>query len=187
MGPDQRAVRDARPEAHAARGVIYRSRMKIASPPSSPTRPSSASWRAPAPSSSSRLRSPSSSAGCRLLSLGVLYIFAVLPVAVLWGLALAARVSVASMLAFNWFFLPPTHTFQLRDGANWAALAVYLVTAVVVSALAARARRRAELAELRERERSRAPRRSSRPRRCAAATRSRPRCCTRSRTTSARR
>jgi K+-sensing histidine kinase KdpD len=87
-----------------------------------------------------------------VLSLGVLYIFAVLPVAVLWGLALAAAVSVASMLAFNWFFLPPTHTFQLRDGANWAVLAVYLATAVVVSALAARARRRAELAEARERE-----------------------------------
>jgi K+-sensing histidine kinase KdpD len=86
------------------------------------------------------------------LSLGVLYIFAVLPVAVLWGLALASAVSVASMLAFNWFFLPPTHTFQLRDGANWAVLAVYLATAVVVSALAARARRRAELAEARERE-----------------------------------
>ncbi|HZR94399.1 MAG TPA: ATP-binding protein [Gaiellaceae bacterium] len=87
-----------------------------------------------------------------VLSLGVLYIFAVLPVAVLWGLALACAVSVASMLAFNWFFLPPTHTFQLRDGANWAVLAVYLSTAVVVSALAARARRRAELAEARERE-----------------------------------
>ena len=87
-----------------------------------------------------------------VLSLGVLYVFAVLPVAVLWGIALATLVSVASMLAFNWFFLPPTHTFQLSDGANWLALAVYLVTAIVVSALAASARRRAELAELRERE-----------------------------------
>jgi two-component system sensor histidine kinase KdpD len=86
------------------------------------------------------------------LSLGVLYVVAVLPVAVFWGLGLAVAVSIASMLAFNWFFLPPTHTFQLRDGANWAALAVYLVTAVVVSALAARVRRRAEDAERRERE-----------------------------------
>jgi two-component system sensor histidine kinase KdpD len=76
----------------------------------------------------------------------------VLPVAVFWGIWLAVLVSVASMLAFNWFFLPPTHTFQLSDGANWLALAVYLVTAIVVSALAASARRRAELAELRERE-----------------------------------
>lgn len=87
-----------------------------------------------------------------VLSLGVLYVCAVLPVAVFWGLALASAVSVASMLAFNWFFLPPTHTFQLRDGANWLALTVFLVTAFVVSALAARVRRRAEAAEARERE-----------------------------------
>ena len=87
-----------------------------------------------------------------VLSLGVLYVFAVLPVALLWGVVLGAAVSVASMLAFNWFFLPPEHTFHLRDTENWAVLAVYLVTAFVVSALAARARRRAELAERRERE-----------------------------------
>ena len=87
-----------------------------------------------------------------VLSLGVLYVFAVLPVAVAWGLAYAIPVSVASMLAFNFFFLPPTHTFALRDNENWFALAVYLVTAVVVSELAARARRRAVEAEQRERE-----------------------------------
>ena len=78
------------------------------------------------------------------LSLGVLYVFAVLPVAVLFGLAWAIPVSVASMLAFNWFFLPPTHTLRLSDGENWIALAVYLVTAVVVSALATRSRAREE-------------------------------------------
>jgi two-component system, OmpR family, sensor histidine kinase KdpD len=87
-----------------------------------------------------------------VLSLGVLYVFAVLPVAIAWGLGFAVAVSVASMLAFNWFFLPPKHTFQLRDGANWLALAVYLVTAVVVSALAARARRRRDDAEQRRAE-----------------------------------
>jgi two-component system sensor histidine kinase KdpD len=87
-----------------------------------------------------------------VLSLGVLYVFAVLPVAVVWGVPLATLVSVASMLAFNWFFLPPTHTFTLSNSENWFALAVYLVTAVVVSALAARARRRAAAAEQREHE-----------------------------------
>ena len=56
------------------------------------------------------------------------------------------------MLAFNWFFLPPVHTFTLADSENWFALAVYLCTAVVVSDLAARARRRAAAAEQRERE-----------------------------------
>lgn len=81
-----------------------------------------------------------------VLSLGALYVFAVLPVAVWWGLGLATVVSVASMLAFNWFFLPPRHTFALHDAANWLALFVLLVTAVVVSALATRARRRARAA-----------------------------------------
>jgi two-component system sensor histidine kinase KdpD len=75
-----------------------------------------------------------------VLSLGVLYLFAVLPVAALWGLRYAVLVSVVSMLTFNWFFLPPTHTLQLHDSENWVALAVYLVTAVSVSWLAARRR-----------------------------------------------
>jgi len=78
-----------------------------------------------------------------VLSLGVLYVFAVLPVAVLWGLAYALPVSILSMLAFNFFFLPPEHTLALRDSENWVALAVYLVTGVVAGELAARARRRA--------------------------------------------
>jgi two-component system, OmpR family, sensor histidine kinase KdpD len=87
-----------------------------------------------------------------VLSLGALYVFAVLPVAIAWGIVFAVPVAVASMLAFNWFFLPPTHTFTLSDSENWLALAVYLVVAVVASELAVRARRRARLAEQRERE-----------------------------------
>ncbi len=87
-----------------------------------------------------------------VLSLGVLYLFAVLPVAALWGLRFGLLVSVVSMLAFNWFFLPPKHTLRLAESENWVALAVYLATAVSVSALAARARRRAAEAEERERE-----------------------------------
>jgi K+-sensing histidine kinase KdpD len=82
-----------------------------------------------------------------VLSLGVLYLFAVLPVAAVWGLPFGVLVSVVSMLAFNFLFLPPTHTFRLADSENWVALAVYLVTAISVSGLAARARRRAEEAE----------------------------------------
>jgi two-component system sensor histidine kinase KdpD len=87
-----------------------------------------------------------------VLSLGVLYLFAVLPIAVLWGLAYAIPVSIGSMLAFNFFHLEPLHTLRLRDVENWFALVVYLGTAVVVSDLAARSRRRAAEAEQRERE-----------------------------------
>jgi two-component system sensor histidine kinase KdpD len=71
-----------------------------------------------------------------ILSLASLYLFAVLPVAIFYGLAYAAGVSVLSMLAFNFFFLPPLHTLALTDSENWVALAVFLVTSVVVSQLA---------------------------------------------------
>ncbi len=87
-----------------------------------------------------------------VLSLGVLYLFAVLPIAVVWGRVFSIPVALASMLAFNFFFLPPVHTFTLLDERDWFALAVYLVTAIVVSDLASRARRRAAEAEQRERE-----------------------------------
>jgi two-component system sensor histidine kinase KdpD len=45
-----------------------------------------------------------------VVSLGVLYLLAVLPVAIFWGHPYALPVAVASMLAFNFFFLPPVHT-----------------------------------------------------------------------------
>jgi two-component system sensor histidine kinase KdpD len=56
------------------------------------------------------------------------------------------------MLAFNFFFLPPVYTLTLADRQNWLALLVYVVTAIVVSTLAAGARRRHAEAEQRERE-----------------------------------
>jgi len=83
-----------------------------------------------------------------VLTLGSLYIFAVLPVAIEWGRVHAVAVSIASMLAFNWFFVPPVHTFTVADSRNWFALAVFLFTAVAVSDLAARSRRRAREASL---------------------------------------
>jgi two-component system, OmpR family, sensor histidine kinase KdpD len=78
-----------------------------------------------------------------VLSLAVLYLLAVLPVAVFLGLAYGLLVAVASMLAFNFLFLPPLYTFTLADSRNWFALLVFLITAVVVSQLATRSRRQA--------------------------------------------
>jgi two-component system sensor histidine kinase KdpD len=86
------------------------------------------------------------------LSLGVLYVLAVLSTAVLWGLGFAIPVAVLSMLAFNFFFLAPVGTLSLADGRNWTALGVYVATAIVAGELASRARRRAAEAEQRERE-----------------------------------
>ena len=84
---------------------------------------------------------PSPHAACQRI--GTLYVVVVLVAALLWGLGWAIGVSVVSLLAFNFFVLPPVHTFALEDASNWTALLVYLVTATVTSELAARLRRRA--------------------------------------------
>jgi two-component system sensor histidine kinase KdpD len=89
-----------------------------------------------------------------VLSLGALYVFAVLPIAVVWGPVVGATVAVASMLAFNFLFLPPLYTFTLADRQNWFALAVYVATAIVVGTLASRYRTGQAEAEQREREAS---------------------------------
>src|SRR5246127_5126490 len=89
-----------------------------------------------------------------VVSLGVLYVLAVVAVAIVCGLAYAIPVSVASMPVFNFLFLPPLHTFELRESENWVALAVYLIVGVVVGELATRSRRLAgeavEAEELRQ-------------------------------------
>ena len=71
-----------------------------------------------------------------MLSLGVLYVFAVLPIAIVWGLAYAVGVSVASMLAFNFFFLPPlAHASRSATRGTGLRSLVFVVTAIVVSEL----------------------------------------------------
>lgn len=76
----------------------------------------------------------------------------VLVVATRRGLAPALAASFAGMLGFNYFFLPPVHTFTVADPENWVALAAFLATAVVAGQLSARATRRAEEAEDRQRQ-----------------------------------
>ena len=51
------------------------------------------------------------------------------------------------MLAFNFFFLPPLHTFVIRASSDWLTLGLLLITALVTSQLAARAHDAAERAE----------------------------------------
>ncbi|MGB7349612.1 MAG: DUF4118 domain-containing protein, partial [Candidatus Acidiferrales bacterium] len=39
------------------------------------------------------------------------FLLAILAVSAVWGMAVSALMSVAAMLAFNYFFLPPVGTF----------------------------------------------------------------------------
>src|SRR5918995_4141568 len=78
------------------------------------------------------------------LNLLVLYILAVLAVAVGWGTGLAAVTAILSTAVFGYLFVPPLHAVWVTKSQDLTALGVFLVTAVVVGQLAARARRQAE-------------------------------------------
>jgi two-component system, OmpR family, sensor histidine kinase KdpD len=68
----------------------------------------------------------------------------VLAVATRWGLLAGLVASVAGMLCFNFYFLPPIKTFTIADPQNWVALFAFVLTAVITSHLSSRARQQAE-------------------------------------------
>lgn len=67
-------------------------------------------------------------------------------------MAVSAVMSVAAVLAFNYFFLPPVGTFTIADPQNRVALFAFLVTAIVGSQLSVRIRKEADAANQRRRE-----------------------------------
>jgi len=76
----------------------------------------------------------------------------ILFIATRWGSLPALLASVLAMLCFNFFFLPPSGTFNIAATDNWIALVAFLITAVTAGQLSARAKKRAEEAESGKRE-----------------------------------
>src|SRR5581483_4881061 len=85
-------------------------------------------------------------------TVALLMLLLVLGVATRWGLWDAIFTSIAAVLAFNYFFLPPVGKFTIADPQNRVALFAYLVTAITASQLSARAQRRAREALERKQE-----------------------------------
>ncbi|GAA3051322.1 hypothetical protein GCM10010464_14640 [Pseudonocardia yunnanensis] len=79
--------------------------------------------------------------------LGAVCLVALTAVARFTSVAYAVPVGMAGMLAFDWFYLPPTHPLEFPDTANLVDLIVYLVVAVFLGEIAAHAARRALAAE----------------------------------------
>ena len=77
---------------------------------------------------------------------------AVLTIAAAWGLKYSVYTSLVATACFNFFFLPPVHTWTISDSQNWVALGVFLITAMIASQLSDKARRQAAAAESRRRE-----------------------------------
>ena len=80
------------------------------------------------------------------------FLLVVLLLASRWGLTVAITTAVVATLAFNYYFLPPIHTFTIADPQNWIALLAFLISAIVPSRLAERARREALNATRRRKE-----------------------------------
>lgn len=87
------------------------------------------------------------SAAENLTNVGLIYLLPVMVAATRYGLRTGIVTGLASSLAYNFFFIPPTHTFTIQDPQNIITVLVLLTVAVFISQLAARVREQALLAQ----------------------------------------
>ena len=86
------------------------------------------------------------------LSKGFGFLVVVVAAAAAGGLGPGILASFLGFLAFNFFFLPPYHTFVIARAEDVVVLFVFLGLSILISALLARATERADAAETREQE-----------------------------------
>lgn len=77
-------------------------------------------------------------------NLVMLFLLAVVIVALRWGLGPAIFTALAGILAFDFFIVPPQLTFAVTDTQYLLTFAGLLITGIVISTLASRARQRAD-------------------------------------------
>src|SRR5580704_9863878 len=75
-----------------------------------------------------------------LQSVSLAFLMAVLASAVAWGLLPALFACLLSILAYNFFFLPPLYTLTISDPENVVALFFFALVALIVSKLTAATR-----------------------------------------------
>jgi signal transduction histidine kinase len=84
-------------------------------------------------------------------SLGVVYVVAVLLTSATWGLPLGVITALGSVLAFDYFQLPPIGSLSIRHGSDWVALATFVIAATIGGQLARVVHSRSDLAASRAR------------------------------------
>ena len=70
----------------------------------------------------------------------------------LFGSRAGLAASIAGILSFNFFFLPPFYTLNISGPENWVAFGTFLITALIAGQLSGYARRRSEESEARQKE-----------------------------------
>ena len=84
-------------------------------------------------------------------NLQMIFLVAVLLIAVSFGVWPAIFASFLSFLVYNFFFIQPLYTFTIAEPYELLALVIFLVVAVITSALAGRVRRQATVSASRMR------------------------------------
>jgi two-component system sensor histidine kinase KdpD len=82
-----------------------------------------------------------------LITVALALLMIVLASATFFGRNPALLASFVAMLCFNYFFIPPVHTWTISDPQNLVAWAAFTITALVAGELSAYANRRAREAE----------------------------------------
>jgi len=85
-------------------------------------------------------------------SVALLLLLAVFFCASIWQSGPGVVAALLATLGYNFFFLPPLHTFTVQDPRNVAALFVFLVSGLLIGRLSAVSRRRLELLEAERRD-----------------------------------
>jgi two-component system, OmpR family, sensor histidine kinase KdpD len=80
--------------------------------------------------------------GLNLVSDVLVYLVAVIVVALVGGFVPAVLLAVASSLLLNFYFVPPIHKFTIAEANNALALGVFVVVALLVSSVVDMAARR---------------------------------------------
>jgi len=82
-------------------------------------------------------------------SVSLIFLTAILGSAVAYGLWPSLLACLVSVLAYNFFFLPPLYSFTIADPDNFVALIVFAIVAVIASNITARMRAQAVTARQR--------------------------------------
>ncbi|MEO6717693.1 MAG: sensor histidine kinase KdpD [Novosphingobium sp.] len=82
-----------------------------------------------------------------ITNIGLLFLLPVMVAATRYGMRTGIVTSLVSSLAYNFFFIPPTHTFTIENPQNIITVLVLLGITIVCSQLASRVRDQALLAQ----------------------------------------
>jgi two-component system sensor histidine kinase KdpD len=89
------------------------------------------------------------SLGARSTTAGMVFLVLVVWTATQAGIVLSLFIALLCALCFDYFFLPPIHTFNLAGAQEWVAMLSFVASSLVAGRVAERARRQARHAEQR--------------------------------------